>query len=155
MKKDKYNKEIKEFKKIKRDILFSKIKHAFNIMPEKQQVQNIPDPDISSITEHIAFVLDDEVVEIMHCQPKLAAILLSEPKIIKIKDGVFPKPGWKYLDNNFISPEPEKPEITVDRDLEAIENNLLTFEQYKQEVKKQSLPTFKDHIEKLKERILK
>ena len=59
-------------------------------------------PDTSSITKHIAFVLDDEVVEIMHCQENLAAILLSNPTIIQVLDLTKVKVGYKYKDNKFV-----------------------------------------------------
>lgn len=155
MKKEKYDNEIKDFKKIKRDMFLFKLKHAFNIMPEKQIKVEDSGPDISTITEHIAFVIDDEVVEIMHCQPKLAAILLSEPQIIRIKDGYFPKPGWRYEDSKFIEPAAPQPEITTERDKEAIEHSLPTFEEFRRQVKESSLMTFKDFVAKLKEKNLK
>lgn len=59
-------------------------------------------PDISTITENIAFVIDNQVVEIIHCQEKMASILLSNPKIIRIPQGEFPKIGSKYIDNKFV-----------------------------------------------------
>jgi len=34
----------------------------------------------------IAFVIDDEVVDILHTDSRLAAIFLSEPKIIDVTD---------------------------------------------------------------------
>lgn len=65
------------------------------------KIKNNIAPDISSITENIAFIIDDEVVEIIHCQPKMAAILLSNPKIILIPENVFVRPGYKYIEEKF------------------------------------------------------
>ena len=46
----------------------------------------------------------------MHCQPKLASILLSQPKIIKIEKEIIVKPGYLYLNEIFINPSQYKPE---------------------------------------------
>lgn len=146
-----FDEELKDFRKKERSEIFSKIKHAINIFPEKQEINN-SGPDVSTITEHIAFVIDGEVVEIMHCQPKLAAILLSEPQIVRIDDGVFPKPGWGYSDNKFIAPI--EPELSG-RDKEAVDKNVPTFEEYQAMIKQSSMPTFKEYLEKLKERLSK
>lgn len=49
----------------------------------------------------IAFIIDGEVVEILHTQDRLAAILLSEPTIVDITNvkndsnsDIYP--GWTY-----------------------------------------------------------
>lgn len=49
----------------------------------------------------IAFIIDGEVVDILHTQDRLAAILLSEPTIVDITDvkndsnsDIYP--GWTY-----------------------------------------------------------
>ena len=73
-----------------------------------KMVKNRPDPELFSISENLAFIIDDEIVEIMHCQPKLASILLSQPKIIKIEKGIIVKPGYLYLNENFINPNTYK-----------------------------------------------
>jgi hypothetical protein len=69
-----------------------------------------PDPELFSISENLAFIIDDKVVEIMHCQPKLASILLSQPKIIKIEKEIIVKPGYLYLNETFINPNTYKPQ---------------------------------------------
>ena len=55
----------------------------------------------NNIPIKIAFIIDGEVVEILHTQDRLAAILLSEPTIVDISDvkndsnsDIYP--GWKY-----------------------------------------------------------
>lgn len=131
-----------EFKQNKRLQRWSKIKNAINIFP--QPTLKIPDaPDVSTLTEHIAFVLDDKVVEIMHCQPKLAAILLSEPQIIKIEDGKFAKPGWEYKNGNFVSPQGEQQQAEPEKDY------LPTFKEYVENKDKPALPTFKEYVERM------
>jgi len=87
----------KEYKKQKRNSLFKTKKEKV----EQYMLDHNLAPDISSVNNHIAFVIDGEVVEIIHCQEKMAAILLSSPEIVKINEGVFPKIGWEYKDNLF------------------------------------------------------
>lgn len=36
--------------------------------------------------EAVAFVIDGEVVDVLHTEPRLAAILLSEPVMVRITD---------------------------------------------------------------------
>jgi hypothetical protein len=133
----------KEWKRGERQRVWLKVKNAINILPQQSATPSeLKDPDISTITEHIAFVIDDKIVEIMHCQPKLAAILLSEPKIIKIEDGQFPKPGWLYEDGKFISPSGQQ----TDNVSQAEEDSLATFREYI-ETDGSPLPTFKEYIE--------
>lgn len=148
-----YKQVKKELRKQKIISVWSKTRHMLNIMPtlQKQEVVIPEGPDVSTITEHIAFIIDDEVVEIMHCQPKLAAILLSEPQIIKINDGEYPKPGWKYKDGIFKEPMPER-EITTARDEEAIEHGIPTFKEFQENMKQASALTFKEFIEKLRKK---
>lgn len=93
----------KEFRQQKRrtylenNRLYSTFKNRKNKQPDG--------PDVSTITEHIAFVIDNEVVEIIHCQPKMAAILLSAPQIIKIDPDKFPRIGTKYINGEFVLEE--------------------------------------------------
>lgn len=46
----------------------------------------------------IAFVIDGVVADTIHVPDRLAAVLLSEPTIIRIPDELEPQviPGWKY-----------------------------------------------------------
>ena len=41
-----------------------------------------------TITRKLAFVLDNEVVDILHTDDRLAAIFLSSPKVIDITDKI-------------------------------------------------------------------
>jgi hypothetical protein len=152
---DQYKNLSKQFKKEKRSEFLNRIKNRVNPYPKfkyKYLTKTNKAPDVSTITEHIAFVIDGQVVEIIHCQPKMAAILLSEPEIVQIPEGTIAKPGWKYESGKFKEPKVER-EISVERDNEAIEHNLPTFKEYQEEIKQNSLPTFKEYIEKLKERV--
>jgi hypothetical protein len=102
---NKKNSEYNKFKKEARHFYINSLLSRFlkkDTHASRHNSQQNSGPDISTITEHIAFVIDDEVVEIMHCQPKLAAILLSSPKIIQIPDKEYPSIGNKYKDGKFI-----------------------------------------------------
>lgn len=64
-----------------------------------------PKPDLNAltITERVAFVIDDEVVDIIVTQPKFAAILLSEPLILDVNN-IQVAPGYKYINGEFVPP---------------------------------------------------
>jgi hypothetical protein len=64
------------------------------------------------VTNAVAFVIDDEVVDIMRTDARMAAILLSEPVIVDITDEYFANmssvtQGMKYdaKTNTFSNPE--------------------------------------------------
>jgi len=106
---NRYKKELKEYKKSKKKNFIKSLPHKLGFhfhwykdLQMKTIIQQNLLPDTSSITKHIAFVLDDEVVEIMHCQENLAAILLSNPTIIQVLDLTKVKVGYKYKDNKFV-----------------------------------------------------
>jgi hypothetical protein len=84
------------------------LKHYFKRKWDLKKVSKGKAPDISSITQNIAFVIDGQVVDIIHCQDKMAAILLSNPEIVLIPEGKFAKPGWAYQDGKFIDPDATK-----------------------------------------------
>lgn len=151
---DQYKQVSKQFKKEKRSEYLNKVKAKFNkINPYakfkyNRLIKTNKAPDVSTITEHIAFVLDGQVVEIIHCQPKMAAILLSEPQIIKIPDGQVIKTGWKYEDEKFVMPEQKQQEQ---------EDDLPTFKDYLNRLnlglpQLPKMSTFKEYIKILKER---
>lgn len=88
----------KEYRAAKRNRFFQpKAKQV-----EEYMLKHNMAPDLSSITRNIAFVIDGEVVEIIHCQEKMAAILLSDPEIVNIENNIFPKIGWEYKDGVFV-----------------------------------------------------
>ncbi len=92
----------KEFKNAKKEHFL--LKHYFSKKWNLRKIKKNKAPDISTITENIAFVIDGRVVEIIHCQPKLAAILLSNPEIIKVPKNQVIGLNWMYKDNEFIDP---------------------------------------------------
>lgn len=80
------------------------LKHYFNKKWNLRKVKKGKAPDISTITENIAFVIDGNVVEIIHCQDKLASILLSSPEIVRVPPGQVISLNWKYEDGKFMDP---------------------------------------------------
>lgn len=153
-----YKDLLKSFRKERRSYYLNVIKNRINrVNPYykikyKYLTQKNKAPDVSTITEHIAFVIDGQVVEIIHCQPKMAAILLSEPEIVKIPDGLVIRTGWSYIDGEF-SVQEQQPQQQQQPD-----DELPTFKDYFHEVKNDipHLPkplSFKEFIENLKERV--
>ena len=143
-KKERYSYYLSQFKnKVDKFNFYKKVK--YNYLTKKNKA-----PDVSTITEHIAFVIDGQVVEIIHCQPKMAAILLSDPEIVQIPEDKVVKPGWVYKNQEFTLPEaPAQPEPEDD--------GLSTFKDYFDRVKNNiahppKLLSFKDFSKKLKER---
>ena len=109
-------------------------------------------PDVSTITEHIALILDNQVVEIIHCQPKMAAILLSSPEIIQIPEGKVIKPGWKYEDGEFVVPEVQQQQQRQQED-DGLSTFKDQFERVKNNIPHPEKPlSFKEYISKIKER---
>lgn len=69
-------------------------------------------PQVQLPPYKVAFVLDNEVVDVLHTDERLAAIFLSNPKIIDVTDKVTADPskvqiGFLYNEelNSFINPE--------------------------------------------------
>jgi hypothetical protein len=146
----------KQFKKEKYKEYLNKSKAKFNkINPYPKFKYNRltktnKAPDVSTITEHIAFVIDGQVVEIIHCQSKMAAILLSEPLIVQIPEGQVIKPGWRYEEGKFVLPE-QKQQEQVEDDLPTFKDFLNRLSSGLPQLPKMS--TFKEYISKLKERV--
>lgn len=84
------------------------LKYYFKRKWDLKKVKEGKAPDISSITQNIAFVIDGRVADIIHCQDKMAAILLSNPEIVLIPEGKFARPGWEYQDGKFTDPHATK-----------------------------------------------
>jgi hypothetical protein len=95
----------KNFKEVKKD--YWNLRKDLFLRRFKKQEQAVPQPLASTMTERIAFVLDDEVIDIINCQPRFAAILLSEPLILSLQDKNI-TPGWKYIDGEFVPPKVEE-----------------------------------------------
>jgi hypothetical protein len=102
----KYKHIKKDYRKQQRKAFYDKVNFYKKIKHNRMLSKNIH-PDTSTITEHIAFVIDGEVVEIIHCQAKMAAILLSNPEIIRIAKNIRPNLGDRYIDGAFVKIEEE------------------------------------------------
>jgi hypothetical protein len=105
---NRYKEELKKFKQDKRKARLSSIPHKLGLhfhwykdMQMKSIIKQNLLPDTSSITKHVAFVINDEVVEIMHCQENLANILLSTPTMLELSSDSTVKVGSKYKDGKF------------------------------------------------------
>lgn len=113
-KENKYKQVKKEYRRIKNKKIFDRLNIFLRFyrwrrsIKEQFMLDNNLAPDIKTVTENIALVIDNDVIEIIHCQPKMAAILLSEPQIINIPSGQIVKPGYKYINNKFMESEDKK-----------------------------------------------
>lgn len=101
----------KKFKEVKRD--YWKLRKDLFLRKFKKEDKSIQHPPAATMSERIAFILDDEVIDIISCQPRFAAILLSEPLILSLDDKKI-TPGWKYINGEFIAPQVEKEENEKD-----------------------------------------
>jgi hypothetical protein len=78
-------------------------------MSENQDLEKVELPK-----QKIAFVIDDEVVDIIHTDQRLAAILLSEPLMLDVSDkfivgevpGVWIGDAYNSATDTFIRPQP-------------------------------------------------
>ena len=95
----------KKFKEVKRD--YWKLRKDLFLRRFKKEDKSVQQPPASTMSERIAFILDDEVIDIINCQPRFAAILLSEPLILSLEDKNI-SPGWKYINGEFIAPQVEE-----------------------------------------------
>jgi hypothetical protein len=95
----------KKFKEVKRD--YWKLRKDLFLRRFKKEDSAIQHPPASTMSERVAFILDDEVIDIINCQPRFAAILLSEPLILSLEDKNI-SPGWKYINGEFIAPQVEE-----------------------------------------------
>lgn len=94
---------------------FELIKRSFNVWLDKVSAKKgvakdhsagMPDLSSWSNISHFAIVIEDDVVDIMHVQPKMAAWLQSNPKFISFdaNDNFLVAPGFKYIDGKFVDP---------------------------------------------------
>jgi hypothetical protein len=78
-------------------------------MSENQDLQEVDLPK-----QKVAFVIDGEVIDILHTDQRLAAIFLSEPLILDVSDkfvvgevpGVWIGDAYNPATNTFIRPQP-------------------------------------------------
>jgi len=89
----------KDYWKLRKNLFLNKFKSS------KQESQHVVPPITAPMSEKIAFIIDGEIVDIINCQPRLAAILLSEPLILDIgSEDKNISSGWKYVDDKFVPP---------------------------------------------------
>lgn len=67
-------------------------------MKENKMAFSNPQPQNDKPPYKIAFIIDEVVADTIHVPDRLAAVLLSEPKIVLIPDELEKQviPGWKY-----------------------------------------------------------
>jgi len=95
-----------KFKSVKKDYWSKRRENFFNKFKKEKKISDKAKEELNmlTITERVAFVIDGEVVDVISCQPKLAAILLSEPLIIDVNNKKEITTGYKYQDGEFIAP---------------------------------------------------
>ena len=71
-------------------------------MKENKMAFSNPQPQGDKPPHKIAFIIDDVVADTIHVPDRLAAVLLSEPKMVLIPNELEPNviPGWKYNDTD-------------------------------------------------------
>ena len=100
----------------------SKIKTPPNKQPYYNRDNDVPEPPKDVNINHIAVVLDGKVEEIVRCQNRLAALLLSEPifveydpEQINVKVGI-----TEYISDNLVNvEEPIISKEEIDRLIES------------------------------------
>lgn len=92
-----------KFKSVKKEY-WSRRKNNFLNKFKNNNIK--PKDDFTTVTERVAFIIDDEVVDVISCQPRLAAILLSEPIILDV-NYINVSPGYKYINGEFVPPSEE------------------------------------------------
>ncbi len=97
----------KNFKEVKKDYWNLRKDLFLNKFKSKNKNAQQQLPPASTMSERIAFVLDNEVIDIINCQPRFAAILLSEPLILNVEDKNV-LPGWQYINGEFLPPKIEE-----------------------------------------------
>ena len=90
-----------KFKSVKKEYWSMRRKNIKKRFARKPSKNNAP--NLLTMTERIAFVIDGEVVDVIGTQPKFAAILLSEPLIIDVSNKEV-MVGYKYENGEFIAP---------------------------------------------------
>lgn len=103
--------------------LFSKLPRGKQKLIQEQEDLNEPPKNIS--INHIAVILDDNVEEVLRCENRLAALLLSNPFFVEFdpKEN-YPRIGLtKYVGGKFINPENQK-EILSEEKVQSLLKDL-------------------------------
>lgn len=91
---------------IKRAALVWLDKKSFKKKPAKDASHGMPNMSAWSNVFNFAIVIDDDVVDVMRVQPRMATWLQSNPKFILFDPTTDYEvmPGFKYSDGKFINP---------------------------------------------------
>lgn len=82
-------------------------------MPSEDPLPDLPElvvPQIE-IAPHpydIALVINDTVFQIMNVDGQSAAQFMAQPKFVRVTANDFVKVGWKYIDGQFVQPDPSE-----------------------------------------------
>jgi hypothetical protein len=98
-----------------RSYLISKLPQGKEKLVQQQSLANNPPENIS--INHIAIVLDGRVEDVIRCQNRMAALLLSEPEFIEFDPKKeYPQIGiTEYIDGQFKTPKPTNADLTEEK----------------------------------------
>lgn len=121
MKNNKTYEEMTTIELIK-SFIISKLPRGKQKLINQQKTANNPPENIS--INYIAVVLDENVEEVLRCENRLAALLLSEPTFVEFDPKTnYPKTGLtKYVDGNFVNLEEQKNSLTEDKIQKLLDN---------------------------------
>ena len=88
--------------------LFKKNKNSAPVCACGQIHEPDPIPIQQQNSFKIAFVVDDLVEDIIHCNDRLGLLLLSYPKIIEVEDGQEVGIQWTYNEENNTFTRPDE-----------------------------------------------
>jgi len=76
-----------------------------SVARDQRRLLSQPEPPPPNVS-HIAIVLDGVVEDVILCQDRLAALLLSNPQFVAVDSGNKPKIGiTRYINNTFTEEE--------------------------------------------------
>jgi hypothetical protein len=90
-----------------------------------QEQNNANNPPSNIVINHIAIILDGVVEDVIRCENRMAALILSEPTFVEFdpKD-IYPQIGiTKYINGNFVKDKEEKP-LLGESEIENLLNKL-------------------------------
>jgi hypothetical protein len=95
------------FQIIKRAIWVWLDKKSYKKAPAKDPGAGMPQMHAWSNVSHFAVVVDEDVVDVMRVQPRMAAWLQSGPRFVMFDPEVefTIRPGTKYVDGKFVDPD--------------------------------------------------
>jgi hypothetical protein len=91
-------------------------------VPASQPIQAPQETPSGISINHIAIILDGRVEDVIRCQNRLAALLLSDPEFVEFNpEEVRPKAGiTEYLGGEFVNPKVEEPPILTQEEIDKI-----------------------------------